>query len=137
MPGAEKLIQYLTTIKVPIAIATSSSMAMVGIKRQKHEDFFQLFNHIVSGSDDPEVKESKPAPDVYLVAAKRFPCSPSPCSCLVFEDAPNGVTAGKAAGMQVVMVPDPRVPKEKTAHATIVLKSLNDFVAKDFILRAC
>ncbi|KAL5279143.1 HDHD1.2 family protein [Megaselia abdita] len=137
MPGAENLLRYLKSIGVPIAVATSSSMDMVRIKTTNYKELFELFNHIVSGSDDPEVKNGKPAPDVFLVAAKRFPCSPSPCNCLVFEDAPNGVTAGKAAGMQVVMIPDPRVPEEKTTHATIVLRSLKDFEPKDFIWRAC
>lgn len=137
MPGAEHLIRYLKSIDVPIAVGTSSSMEMVKIKTKNHKELFGLFNHIVCGSDDPEVKNGKPAPDIFLVAAKRFPCSPSPCSCLVFEDAPNGVTAGKAAGMQVVMVPDPRVPKESTKHATIVLKSLEDFEPKELIWRAC
>ena len=45
----------------------------------------------------------------------------------MFEDAVNGVTAAKAAGMQVVMVPDPRVPKNLTADATIVIDSLLEF----------
>lgn len=47
--------------------------------------------------------------------------------CLVFEDAPNGVRAGVAAGMQVVMVPDPRLDAEMTKGASQVLKSLEDF----------
>ena len=47
--------------------------------------------------------------------------------CLVFEDAPNGVAAGVAAGMQVVMVPDPRMSEDMKKDATIVLKSLEEF----------
>ena len=45
----------------------------------------------------------------------------------MFEDAPNGVTAGRAAGMQVVMVPDARMDPLMTSHATQVLKSLEEF----------
>lgn len=52
--------------------------------------------------------------------------------CLVFEDAPNGVTGAKAAGMQVVMVPDNIIPVEKTTHATQVVSSLLDFKPEDF-----
>jgi len=52
--------------------------------------------------------------------------------CLVFEDAPNGVTGARAAGMQVVMVPDKIIPKEKTSHATQVISSLLDFKPEDF-----
>lgn len=45
----------------------------------------------------------------------------------MFEDAPNGLAAGVAAGMQVVMVPDPRLDQKLTEGASQVIKSLEDF----------
>lgn len=52
--------------------------------------------------------------------------------CLEFEDSVNGVRAARAAGMQVVMVPDPRVPLKLTADATVVLPSINLFGPEEF-----
>ena len=46
-----------------------------------------------------QVANGKPAPDIFLLAAKGFQPAAEPSSCLVFEDAPSGVAAGKAAGM--------------------------------------
>ncbi|KAL9242266.1 hypothetical protein vseg_016285 [Gypsophila vaccaria] len=81
-------------------------------------------NHIVLG-DDPEVKQGKPAPDGFLAAARRFDGGPVDLkNCLVFEDAPSGVQAGKNAGMNVVMVPDPRLDSSFHSIADQVLKSL-------------
>lgn len=136
MPGAERLVKHLVRNNIPIAVATSSTPESLGIKTKRHQEMFQLFHHFVCGSGDPEVKDGKPCPDIFLVAAKRFSEQPDPEKCLVFEDAPNGVTAANAAGMQSILVPDPRVPKEQTLHATLVLKSLEDFKPEEFGLPA-
>lgn len=105
---------------------------MMNLKTTDHRELFSLFNHKVCGSSDKEVANGKPAPDIFLVAAARFDVPPAAADCLVFEDSPNGVTAGNRAGMQVVMVPDPRMSKEKCSHATQVLRSLEDFKPEQF-----
>ncbi|XP_058062733.1 probable pseudouridine-5'-phosphatase isoform X1 [Anopheles bellator] len=132
MPGAERLVRHLHRHNVPIALATSSGVDSVEVKTKNHRELFELFGHKVMGSSDPDVKEGKPAPDIFLVAASRFADSPPPDRCLVFEDAPNGVTAAIAAGMQAVMVPDPRVEEDQRKHATLVLRSLEDFQPEQF-----
>lgn len=83
------------------------------------------FNHIVTGD---RVSRSKPAPDIFHKAAALFEPAPAPAHVLVFEDAPTGVAAAKAAGMHVCMVPDPQLDRQLTLGADQVLTSLEDFV---------
>ncbi|XP_061727868.1 probable pseudouridine-5'-phosphatase [Cydia pomonella] len=130
-PGAERLLTHLYDSKVPIALATNSTERAVRIAAQARPKLFALFNHKVCATD-PEVDRGKPNPDIYLVAASRFPTKPKPAQCIVFEDSEIGVKAAVAAGMQVVMIPDRRLDRQKTRQATIVLRSLREFKPEDF-----
>lgn len=73
LPGAERLVLHLYENGVPFCLATSSGKEMAEIKMSNHRKLFDLFDHKVMGSTDPEVKHGKPAPDIFLVAAQRFP----------------------------------------------------------------
>ena len=97
--GARELMQYLQERNIPAAVASSSRMETIelylgGVGLTK---YFQV---LLSASGMP----SKPAPDVFLLAAEKLGVRPE--ECLVLEDSYNGVKAGRAAGMQVCMVPD-------------------------------
>ncbi|XP_003738461.1 pseudouridine-5'-phosphatase [Galendromus occidentalis] len=128
LPGAERLVRHLVKKGIPIAIGTSSSLAALELKTTHHGDFMKNFTHLVSATDDPEVAAGKPAPDVFLVCAQRFESPPQASRVLVFEDAPNGVRAALAAGMQAVMVPDPAVvTQDQRNEATLCLNSLEHF----------
>ncbi|CAH1112929.1 unnamed protein product [Psylliodes chrysocephalus] len=127
LPGVRELVKHLYKNEVPVAVATSSSQESMELKTKPHQDLFKLFQHIVCGSTDPDVKHGKPAPDIFLVCASRFPDKPDPSSCIVFEDAPNGVKGAQSAGMQSVMVPAPYIPQEMKKNATLVLDSLTQF----------
>ena len=62
-----------------------------------------------------EVERGKPAPDVYLEAARRL--AVAPVSCVAVEDSSNGVRSAAAAGMAVIAVPNPRFPPDADALA--------------------
>jgi pseudouridine-5'-monophosphatase len=127
MPGAQALVQHLAAHNIPIAVGTSSSVHYFHAKTTHHRAWFELFDTIVT-ADDPEVGAAKPAPDIFLVAARRLGVDPK--DCLVFEDSPFGVTAAKAAGMFAVAVPDSHMPAEQYEHADLLLESLADFPLK-------
>ncbi|XP_047537517.1 pseudouridine-5'-phosphatase-like isoform X2 [Vanessa atalanta] len=134
MPGVEKLLLHLHKHKVPMGLATSSSKETYDLKVTHHHDLFQLFPYKTWGSSDPNVKRGKPYPDIFLIAAAKFPDAPSPEKCLVFEDSLNGVKAAVAAGMQVVMIPDPRFDRSQAPEATLILSSMEDFRPEVFSL---
>jgi len=129
-PGARELTAMLSELKVPIAVATSSKEHHFKIKTSKHQEWFSLFDTIVT-SDHKDVSRAKPAPDLFLTAAKELGCAPE--NCLVFEDAPSGVEAANAAGMSVIAIPDPAMSHALFAEATEVLNSLENFDLKKWL----
>jgi haloacid dehalogenase superfamily, subfamily IA, variant 3 with third motif having DD or ED/haloacid dehalogenase superfamily, subfamily IA, variant 1 with third motif having Dx(3-4)D or Dx(3-4)E len=70
-----------------------------------------------------DVRIGKPAPDGYLLAANRLHVHPA--ECVVIEDAPAGIQAGKAAGMKVIGVASSRLPEE-LSQADVVVHQLAD-----------
>ena len=99
LPGVARLVRHLKAQGIPIAVATSGGSGNFEVKTAKHREIFDMFDETVCGGSEPDVKCGKPAPDVFLVAARRLSAEPS--DCLVLEDAANGAEAAKRAGMQV------------------------------------
>lgn len=98
--GAEQFLRKLKDKGIRIGIATSNDKKLVeaSLAAMNASD---LFDTICTGC---EVKKGKPAPDVYLKAAENLQVAPE--NCLVFEDVPMGILAGKNAGMKVCAVDD-------------------------------
>jgi beta-phosphoglucomutase len=96
MKGLLELIDRLRGDRIPMALATSAPKANV-VHTLAELDLASAFPVIVRGD---EVARGKPAPDVFIEAARRLGVAAA--DCLVFEDAPMGVEAAKAAGMSVV-----------------------------------
>ena len=124
LPGAKEMTTHFFKLGIPQALATSSSSPMFEEKFEKHKKWFSQFAQIVRG-DDPELKEGKPAPDIFLLAANRVGVDPA--ECLVFEDAPTGTEAALTAGMSVVVVPDPNMDHCHYKNASQIISSLKDF----------
>eukprot|EP00877_Chromochloris_zofingiensis_P009476 jgi/Chrzof1/4782/Cz14g26080.t1 len=132
MPGAEKLVRHLHACGVPMSVATSSHRRHFDIKTTAHKHFFELFVHITTGD---QVTHGKPHPEIFMVAASKFNPPAVAEQCLVFEDAPTGVTAARAAGMAVIMVPDPNLDRSHCTQANKVLDSLERFQPQEWGLK--
>ena len=102
LPGVREYLE-LASKNFKNALVTSSRPDYLDIVFRK-TGIHTCFDLIIDGT---MVDHGKPNPEGYLLAAKML--SVSPDECLVFEDAPSGVLAGKAAGMRVVNVPSPYV----------------------------
>lgn len=128
MPGARELTQALAARGLPQAVATSSSRRFFELKTTRHRDWFAVFAAVIVG-DDPRLAHGKPAPDIFLLAARDLGAEPA--RCLVIEDSPAGVAAAHAAGMQVVVVPDPAMDRTRYARADLVVDSLGELNPDD------
>ncbi len=123
--GAEDFLKELRRRGIKTAIATSNSKELLeAIKVALHmEDYIDLF--LTAG----EVSHGKPAPDVYLEAARRLGVKPK--KCLVFEDIVPGIMAGKNAGMRVICIEDVhsmRSISEKQAAADRYIKDFTEML---------
>lgn len=98
MPGAHALIRELKLRGIRIAVATSTFRPLFERKTKSHP-WFSLFDAVICG-DDPEIEHPKPAPDIFLVAARRLGVRIERCG--VFEDSPAGLEAARATGAGAV-----------------------------------
>lgn len=126
-PGAAELLAELKSRGIATALVTSSPMERV--EKQFHDQGLPLnFDVIVTGG---EVKEGKPAPDIYFLAASRLQISIA--SCVVVEDSRFGVAAGHASGAYTILVPDILKPSQETLEtADFVCETLFDVRARLF-----
>lgn len=109
-PGLEELLDWLWQQHIPAALATSTCrekamgyLRMAGVE--------QRFSAFCFGT---EVLHAKPAPDIFLTAAKKLHADPR--RCVVLEDSPNGLRAAKAAGCRAIVIPDLTPAPDKSEH---------------------
>lgn len=105
--GVEEILQYFFENKIPMAVASSSETFVVE-ERVKRLGWEKYFSALIGGD---QIKNGKPAPDIFLLAAEKIKINPA--DCYVFEDSFNGVRAGAAAKSATVMVIDCVEPTEE------------------------
>lgn len=125
LPGAVGAVRELSA-RWPLAVASSAPKSLIGTVLDA-ADLRLVFRAAVSSE---EVERGKPAPDVYLEAAKRLGVPAA--SCAAIEDSSNGLRSAAAAGMTVIAVPRPEYPPAEDALAAsrVVLSSLTDLSAE-------
>ena len=118
-PGVAALLERLSVLGIPCAVASSTRRAEVE-RRLARADLTPYFRALVGGD---EVDHGKPAPDTFLLAARRLEVEPA--HCVVFEDMEHGARGAVAAGMQAVLVPDLKQPTDEVRTLCLaVLTSL-------------
>ena len=117
--GAVEAVERLAA-HWPLGLASSSNRELIDLVLEL-SGLARFFAATVSSE---EVARGKPAPDVYLEAARRLGVRPERCAAV--EDSENGILAAKAAGMRVLAIPNPQYPPhdEALAAADEVLGSL-------------
>lgn len=118
-PGAEKLLAFLEERGIKSYITSSSDLDKIDFNLS-HNDLRRYFTDVISGAD---VKNNKPAPDIYLHALKVANVDKE--DAVVFEDAPNGAESGLNAGIDVVMVPDQLMPPKELQEKVAVVETLD------------
>ena len=106
-PGVVELLDYLRARRLPLAIATSAGRATAE-RNLGRAGLLDRFDALATRDD---VEHPKPAPDLYLEAAKRLGVAAE--RCVAFEDSSIGIIAAHAAGMRAVMVLDILPPTEE------------------------
>ena len=122
-PGVLEFLQYLKRKGISMGIATSNSRELVTAVTEA----LGISGYFSAVAVSCQVERGKPAPDVYLFTAGLLGVSPE--ECLVFEDIPAGILAGKRAGMTVWAVEDSYsagIREKKEALADAFLDSYGD-----------
>lgn len=120
--GAFAFLKMLKKMGIRTAICTSNSKELVAAVGE-HLGFIPYFDTIITSC---EVGAGKPAPDIYLEAARIVGVSPE--ECLVFEDIVMGLTAGKRAGMKLCAVEDPFSADQRAEK-----KAMADYYIEDYL----
>jgi HAD superfamily hydrolase (TIGR01509 family) len=119
--GAVDAVRRLAA-RYPLGLASSSNRQLIDAALEL-AGLAPCFDATVSSE---EVAHGKPAPDVYVEAARRLGVDPTHCAAV--EDSHGGIRSAKAAGMRVIALPNPSYPpdEEALAQADVIIRSLDE-----------
>lgn len=125
VPGAREAVARLAE-HWPLGLASSSNRELIDLAL----DLLGVAGAFAATVSSEEVARGKPAPDVYLEAARRLHVDPAAAAAV--EDSHNGILAAKAAAMRVIVIPNSRFPpgEDALAQADAVLSSLAELTAE-------
>ncbi len=115
LPGAKELLEDLRANGVKLSLGSASKNSPLILER------IGLKNHFDAVIDGNSVTVAKPAPDIFLTAARALGVEPQ--HCVVFEDAEAGIEAAINAGMRTIGIGNPQILN----RADVVVPNLNDF----------
>lgn len=120
MAGVEEILAFFKAADVRMAVASSAPVYVIeqNLERSNLRGYFEA---LVGGDS---VVNGKPAPDIFLLAAKRLNLAPN--DCYIFEDSFNGIRAAAASGGVAIMIPDTVQPTEEIKKLCAVFPSLID-----------
>jgi HAD superfamily hydrolase (TIGR01509 family) len=119
LPGAREAVERLAA-RWPLGLASSSNRELIDLALE----LMGVRHFFTATVSSEEVARGKPAPDVYLEAARRLGIDPARAAAI--EDSHNGIRAARAAGMRVIAIPNEHFPpnEDALAQADVVLDSL-------------
>lgn len=125
LPGARDAVERMAA-RWPLAIASSSNRGVIDLVLE----LGGLDRFFVATVSSEEVGRGKPAPDVYIEAARRLDTEPEACGAV--EDSHNGIAAAQSAGVKVIAIPNSLYPPgdEALAKADVVLESLDELTVE-------
>lgn len=119
-PGVQRVLQQASDAGLTLAVASSAMKGSI----EAVLDCLKIRHYFAAIASGEEVKNSKPAPDVFKLAARRIKVRPR--RCLAFEDSRNGTLAAKAAGMRCVVVPAGSTSHQDHSQADLQLASFEE-----------
>jgi HAD superfamily hydrolase (TIGR01509 family) len=125
--GINDLILELKKHNILLGIASSSPIKFINEVLIKF-NFLHYFDCVVSGE---EVAKGKPAPDVYLEAARQLGVTPD--KCIVLEDSKNGVASAKAAEMKCIGFINQNSGNQDLSKADSLVRTIRDIEVEEFL----